>query len=670
MRKNLRNFYFTLDLRSLALYRILAAAWLIVDWFQRWPDLEAFYTSFGFLPVDSTVPRSARDFHFSLLDSVVSLPMVQIAFGLGLLCYLGLLIGYRTKLFQILSFLFYVSVLNRNNLVNDGGDLVMVTLLFWCLFLPLGQRFSVDAILDRMKRGVELRNGDIPSAPPPARSDRSLAAFVVVFQIGLIYFLTAFLKHGDKWKDGTALYYALKLEYFATPLGSWLEARPLWLIQIVSWGTLAIEFAAGQFILLPVAQPTLRRLAILALTGLHLGIWCTMSLASFSLAMIASYVLLLLPEDWEVIRRFTLRWSRPVTVFYDADCGFCARCCQWAALADPAGRLHFRGNQQLAADPSLAPGADIRESVVVMERPEGRPLTKSQAAAAIFRALPLPFHVFRVIAWPGIARVSDWAYDRVARNRQRLSLWFGLTACRMPNLTSPNRAPASESTEKPAMPDRAPRVSQGSAPTPNRWSEAPAELPPSGPAPLGDPPPMIRVWRLLGRGLRDLAVAIVFGVILIRGYNLNMTPRLNTRPIDLPPALLATVYVPQMDPYWPLFAPNPTTDEGWWVIVGITESGESYDPLTGQTPTFEKPARFKFDRHWFKAWESLWQRDIRYWRLFGEYLARKNRREKPEGQRLRFFDAYYLIKTTLPPGSAEPYTIQRNLVWRQECSEE
>src|SRR6185436_2262164 len=116
---------------------------------------------------------------------------------------------------------------------------------------------------------------------------------------------------------GTALYYALKLDYFVTPLGSWLATQPLWLIKILTWSTLSLEFVAGPLILFFVERPTLRRLTIFALVGLHLGIWFTMSLASFSFAMIATYALLLLPEDWAAIRRLSGRWSRPVTVYYD-----------------------------------------------------------------------------------------------------------------------------------------------------------------------------------------------------------------------------------------------------------------------------------------------------------------------------------------------------------------
>src|SRR5260221_14776799 len=87
MSRRLTDFYFTIDLRSLGLYRILLGLLLITDWLIRWPDLEAFYTSFGVVPVDAALPKGGGNFHFCLLDGVTSLPMVRAVFCLGLLCY-------------------------------------------------------------------------------------------------------------------------------------------------------------------------------------------------------------------------------------------------------------------------------------------------------------------------------------------------------------------------------------------------------------------------------------------------------------------------------------------------------------------------------------------------------------------------------------------------------
>src|SRR5260221_3678787 len=188
MGRRLIQFYFTIDLRSLGLYRVLLGCWLVFDWFTRWPDLEAFYTSSGVLPVEAPLPRSGGDFHFCLLDGVRSLPMVEAAFVVGLICYLLFLVGYRTRIYQVCSFVFFTSILSRNILIRDGSVVVIGTMLLWSLFLPLGRRFSVDAILRSLR---QLKGGPGATDPPVTSSEPSLAAFVIVAQIGLIYFFTA-----------------------------------------------------------------------------------------------------------------------------------------------------------------------------------------------------------------------------------------------------------------------------------------------------------------------------------------------------------------------------------------------------------------------------------------------------------------------------------------------
>jgi hypothetical protein len=291
----LKDFYFTIDLRSLALYRILLASLLIGDWLMRWPDLETFYTSLGVFPVEAALPRSGGNFHFCLLDGVASLAMVRAVFCAGLLFYVLFLIGYRTRMFGVLSFLFFTSALSRNVLIRDGSVEVLATMLMWSLFLPMGKRFSLDALIE------QLRRGEAQARPSEAgRCESSLAAFAIVAQLGLIYFFTAVAKSGETWKDGTALYYALNMDQIARPLGRWLAAQPLALIKALTWSALAMEFAALPMTLAPVAQPWLRRLAILGLAGLHLGIAATTTLGFFSVTMVATYALFLMPEDWDL----------------------------------------------------------------------------------------------------------------------------------------------------------------------------------------------------------------------------------------------------------------------------------------------------------------------------------------------------------------------------------
>ena len=613
--QKVRAFYFTIDQRSLGLFRLLLGWLLIRDWIARWPNLEAFYTSFGALPIEAPLPKAGGIFHFSLLDGATSLPMVQGLFWLGLLCYGLFLIGYRTRSFHILSFLFFSSVLSRNILPRAGNDMVLLTLLIWTLFLPLGNRFSVDAMLKAMRRGVPLqrRGLDTQVKEGDQQCEPCLAAFVIICQIALIYFMTAFAKSGASWKDGTAVYYTMHIDQLIGPLGERLAHQPLWFLKGLTWGTLGLEYLVAPLLLVPVARPLLRRIAIVSTTGMHLGIWLTMRIGDFPLVMISSSALLLGEADWAVIRRWALLGARRVTAYYDDTCGFCYRVCQFIAIADWGHRIRFVGSRDTNTLVALGSGT--------------RKKTKSAAMAAIFQALPFPFHLFRFIALPGISAVSDAFYDFVARHRYRYSEWLGFTECGVKQVRE---------------------VVAPTAPV-SAWAFA---------------------WRRTLKGLVNSVVALLFISVLIDSYNINMTPRLRTEKIPEPSLIRAIIQCPQIVHDWKLFAPDPMKQDGWWVIDGVTESGEAFDPLTGTVPTWEKPKDLgiRYDRFWRKYLSRIWLKEFKPYRLyFAKYITRKNHREKPVGQRLATFKFYYVRETTQPPGSKQPFPTDRILVWKHNC---
>ena len=58
---------------------------------------------------------------------------------------MALLLGYRTRLATLISFVLLVSLHNRAPLMLQGGDNLLLLMVFWSIFLPLGARFSMDA---------------------------------------------------------------------------------------------------------------------------------------------------------------------------------------------------------------------------------------------------------------------------------------------------------------------------------------------------------------------------------------------------------------------------------------------------------------------------------------------------------------------------------------------
>lgn len=274
-----QKFYLTLDLRALALFRIAMALFLIFDWGNRWVEIPEFYSDTGLMPLGADLDRGGDLWHFSLLDLARSDEMVRLLFLLGLGCYGAFLLGYRTQLFTILSWIFFFSLVNRNVLIRHGGDCAAILLMQWAAFLPLGRRYSIDA-----RRHPSTENDSAPS----------LAAFFLIAQIALIYLATAFAKCGQDWTEGNALFYAWSLQNFASPLGLWLvQHLPLPLIHLLTWTAWGIEWLLFFLILYPRFQPSLRRLAVALSSLLMLGIYFTMEVGDFPLVMIIANILLL-----------------------------------------------------------------------------------------------------------------------------------------------------------------------------------------------------------------------------------------------------------------------------------------------------------------------------------------------------------------------------------------
>lgn len=115
---------------------------------------------------------------------------------------------------------------------------------------------------------------------------------------------------------------------------------------------------------------------------------------------------------------------------YDGLCGLCNRSVQFILRHDRRGRFRFAAlqsdaGQQLLREYGLP--TDSMDTFVMIEG--GRAFRKSRAVLRVLRRLDAPWPIF----WPLVViprPISDFFYDRVAKNRYRM---FGkLDACMLP----------------------------------------------------------------------------------------------------------------------------------------------------------------------------------------------------------------------------------------------
>jgi hypothetical protein len=277
--------YASADPRSLGLLRIALGVLLAADVLLKFPDVEAHFSNSGWLTNHFALFRPMSDHLFSVYFAFGSPLEVELMLALHLLVCLLLLVGYRTKLMQVLALVLTTSLNSRNILVENGGSVVLNILLVWTAFLPLGRRFSIDALRASLAARHETSQAALNDRLDPPRDALpvvSLAFTALLLQWSAIYFFNALQKNGASWRDGTAVYYFLQQDRLVTWLGAWLRgALPLGAIKALTFTTLGIE-ALLPLLLLSPWRPHVTRMVAFGLMGLlHVSIDSVLQLGSF-----------------------------------------------------------------------------------------------------------------------------------------------------------------------------------------------------------------------------------------------------------------------------------------------------------------------------------------------------------------------------------------------------
>ncbi|HEY7370964.1 MAG TPA: hypothetical protein VIF57_02215 [Polyangia bacterium] len=316
----IRRIYLTADLRSLSAGRIALALVLLRDLIGRWLELGIWYTNDGIIPNHTLLWRPSWDHVFSLFYLCSYWYEAAFGFVICLIVYLALLVGFRTKLAQVLAWICMLSLHGRTLLFDNGGDVVLGLLTTWTMFLPTGRHWSVDAVLARRRaRLTSPQEASLALAPavPPAgasasgsgKTFTSLGVLAVTMQLAIIYTFNAIHKQGRSWlHDGSAVHYAIHLDRLATWFAVWLRH---WMSPTfakgLTWSALATEATLPVLLLSPIAVRGSRRLAILMVFGLHMGFAACLNLGNFVPAMIAFAPNFLRGEDWDALERW---WAR------------------------------------------------------------------------------------------------------------------------------------------------------------------------------------------------------------------------------------------------------------------------------------------------------------------------------------------------------------------------
>ncbi len=385
-------------------------------------DTAFYYSDEGLLPTQLGKQFIFRgDYRFSVLD--FASPETAWFWSAVLVFTLTLsLLGLVPRLSTIISAALLICFHERNLLPLAGGDTVLrVTGVLLAISPGIGA-FGLSRLplqWQHWQRTRELLPA--PNAPIwPWRLN--------LWQLCVIYLTSVWDKMlGTMWWDGTA------------PVSAWHHVHfnrlPLWFMDMMSPyspllanGTLIFEWTWA-LLLIPASlwarigmnYHRLKRWILLGGLAFHGGILLFMTVGSFPIAMVVTYLGLLTAEDFAAWRRFFngKRWAhKHLTVLYDGHCPLCRRSAFSLGMCDWLHRVKFANYHERETRehfPQFAL-ADLNKAMHVV-LPNGKTAVGYDGFAALTRHLPALWLAAPFLTLPGISHVGRLVYARIAKSR-------------------------------------------------------------------------------------------------------------------------------------------------------------------------------------------------------------------------------------------------------------
>jgi hypothetical protein len=388
----------SVDLRSLAVFRMGLGGLLVADALLRARDFPLMFAPDGMFPLEALSRLHVEPGLWSLAFLIDASWWSALILGLQAAAGLALAVGWHTTAATAIGWVSLVSVIRRTSPVTNAGDLWLAALLLWSLFLPLGARLSADR---RWAAG-----------PGECRAP------ALVLQIAGVYLAAGLSKCNGFWLSGDAVRYALSLHDHGTRLGSALAEMPR-LCRGLTWAVLVLELAGPPLLVL---GGRLRSWAALAFALFHAGVWLLMNVGLFSPVGLVACSAFIPAAAWKGLGRLSLgRLSTngpPLLARRASAAAAPADAPTTAAVAGLMGRVVTLGGWGLGA---VAVAAWLHGVGLWPSFPEGaersapRPLPWPIAAAVNATCLSQDWEMFA-----DVLRQRQWVYSvgRLANGRE------------------------------------------------------------------------------------------------------------------------------------------------------------------------------------------------------------------------------------------------------------
>lgn len=273
---------------------VLGSVVLLYFYCIHYAERQYFFGPSGVWPWTNFQSALAESGSFSLYGLSESRWLFEVVFHAGLLVAVLFVFGYRARLMAVLHYIFTWSLFQRNPALLDGGDNVMYLVLAYFICIDSSSVISLDA---RRRRRLGQGSGDNAGSTRQRLITLLHHAGVaaVVIQVCIVYVASSLYKlQGERWQEGTALYYILRTPEFSWPSVSPLVYESALLVTIGTYVTVLFQLAFP-FMLLT----RWTRLAGLACAlAFHSGIALMMGLGSFAFTMIGAELMCISDKEY------------------------------------------------------------------------------------------------------------------------------------------------------------------------------------------------------------------------------------------------------------------------------------------------------------------------------------------------------------------------------------
>jgi len=413
LRRDWNEFWFSpISSVPLGVFRMVYGALALAYTLLLFPERFVWFGSRGVLPLaesDIYNGTGAGALHLNLLAFPGADHWLTLFFVVLILACISLIIGFWSRASAVIIYLCINTLHSRNAVIHHSGDTVMLVMAAYLALSPAGAACSIDR-LRRIFRGKE---SDTPPLIVP------WAQRLMQLQVATVY-LGAILSKagGEKWVNGTAAYYPIHLSESARfPM---LGSDTLWVINLVTWGTMAIELALATLIWVP----RLRLYVLASGVMLHLGIEYSLNIPLFSFMMISTYITFLTAADFQNFLAWVKRPLQltPLRLVYDGECDFCRSSLLAVRFLDVFRQITFIDSHDEAAREAAGVRFEDAEEAAIAVNPAGRQFAGFDAFRAIAFQLPATALLAPILYLLPIPQLGRRAYGWIKENRSRLPI--------------------------------------------------------------------------------------------------------------------------------------------------------------------------------------------------------------------------------------------------------